>query len=259
MLSGPRRIGEFCWINVLTPAASDAQAFFTAVLGWEYTALPPEMGGHLIKVGGEEVGGMWDTTGPNMPPSTPPGIGLMIRVESADAVSAKANELGGLGKPAFDVGPTGRMAETFDPFKAEMDVWQAGASPGMTADSMHHGTPSWIELATYETEKAGAFWSALFGWRIEKMSMPGMDYSVFHAGDRMVGGMMAITPEMGSFPSHWAVYMTVDDVDAAAAKATANGGSVFMPPVDIQTVGRMAGIASPQGVMFYVITYEMPA
>ena len=60
-------------------------------------------------LGGEEIGGMWDTSSPNMPPNTPPCIGLMIRVESADAVSAKANELGGLGKPAFDVGPTGRM------------------------------------------------------------------------------------------------------------------------------------------------------
>lgn len=258
MLSGPRRIGEFCWINVLTPASAEAQAFFTAVLGWEYTALPPEMGGHLIKVGGEEIGGMWDTAGQNMPPETRAGIGLMIRVESADATSARANELGGLGKPAFDIGPTGRMAETFDPFQAEMDVWQAGVSPGMTAESTRHGVPSWIELATYETEKAGAFWSTLFGWEMKKMEMPGMDYFVFSAGDRMVGGMMAITPEMGSFPSHWAVYMTVDDVDIAAAKAASLGGSVFMSPVNIQSVGRMAGIASPQGVMFYVITYEMP-
>jgi|CXWL01.1.fsa_nt_gi predicted enzyme related to lactoylglutathione lyase len=257
MLSGPRRIGEFCWINVLTPAASDARAFFAAVLGWEYTELP-EMGGHLIKVGGHDVGGIWDTSGPNMPANTPPCIGLMIRVESADAISARANELGGSGKPAFDIGPTGRMAETFDPFKAEMDVWQAGASPGMTADSTHHGVPSWVELATYETAKAGAFWSTLFGWTVKKMEMPEMDYSVFYAGDRMVGGMMAITPEMGSFPSHWAVYMTVDDVDAAAAKATSLGATVFLPPVDIPAVGRMAGIASPQGVMFYVITYLMP-
>lgn len=258
MLSGPRRIGEFCWINVLTPASSEARAFFTAVLGWEYSEIP-DFGGHLIKVGGHEIGGMWDTSSANMPPETPAGIGLMIRVEHADVISARANELGGLGKPAFDIGPTGRMAETFDPFKAEMDVWQAGTSPGMTADSMHHGVPSWIELATYETEKAGAFWSSLFGWTVKKMEMPDMDYSVFYAADRMVGGMMAITPEMGGFPSHWAVYMTADDVDATAAKATALGATIFLPAVDIPTVGRMAGIASPQGVMFYVIKYEMPA
>ena len=37
------------------------------------------------------------------------------------------------------------------------------------------------------------------------------------------------------------------------------GATVFLPAVDIPTVGRMAGIASPQGVMFYVIKYEMPA
>lgn len=33
------------------------------------------------------------------------------------------------------------------------------------------------------------------------------------------------------------------------------GGSVSMPLMEIPSVGRMTGVASPQGVTFYVIKY----
>jgi len=40
-----------------------------------------------------------------------------------------------------------------------------------------------------------------------------------------------------------------------ARVATGLGARVFMPAMDVPTVGRMAGIASSQGVTFYVIKY----
>jgi predicted enzyme related to lactoylglutathione lyase len=250
-----RHIHEFCWINVLTPTPADAQHFFGPLLGWEFVELPGM--GHLIKVGGEDIGGLWDLHAPQTPPGTPAGIGVMVRVADADATSAKANALGGTGKPAFDIGPTGRMAEIVDPTGAMIDIWQAGTSPGMTADGAVHGVPSWIELATPDTAKAGAFYRALFDWQSAPMpgGSPDMEYIVFSMGESMAAGMFGMTPAMGNFPPHWACYMTVRDTDAAIAQATALGGTVHLGPHDVPNIGRIAGVTSPQGVMFYVIAY----
>ncbi|MDX2262637.1 MAG: VOC family protein [Gemmatimonadales bacterium] len=252
---GPRAIGEFCWINVLSPSPVEAQAFYRELLGWEFVELPGM--GHLIKVGGEDIGGIWDLNSPNTPPGTPAGIGVMVRVQSADAISARANALGGRGKEAFDVGPTGRMAEIVDPTGAMIDVWEGHASPGMTADGMAHGVPSWIELLTPDPAVAGEFYRKLFGWTSAPMptGMPGMEYTIFSLGETMAAGMIGITPEMGNFPPHWACYMNVDDIDAAVATTKALGGTVHLEPHDIPNVGRIAGITSPHGVMFYVIRY----
>ena len=257
MPTGPRPIGDFCWINVLTPDPDAARTYFADLLGWTYVELPGM--GHLAQVDGHDIGGVWDLASPNTPPGTPPGIGVMVRVEDADAISARAAPLGGTGKPAFDVGPTGRMAEVADPVGGAIDVWQPGTSPGMTADSSRHGVPSWIECLSHDTARASTFYRDLFGWTAETMPMPGMDYTVFANAGAPVAGMMAITSEMGEMPSVWLAYVTVDDVDATVARSAELGGNVFLPAQDVPTVGRMAGLISPQGVMFHVIRYEARA
>lgn len=251
MPTGPRAVGDFCWINVLTPEPAAAQPFFRAVLGWEFRELPGM--GHIITVDGHDVGGMWDLHAPTTPPGTPAGIGVMIRVADADAIAARAVALGGKATPPFDIGPNGRMGEITDPTGAMIDTWQPAAQPGMTADPTRHGVPSWIEAMVRDAERAAAFYAELFGWtRSTMQAVPGMDYIVFRNGEAMVAGLMQMTPDM-PFPPHWGTYITVDDVDATVATAMAHGGTTTFAPHDIPGVGRIAGIASPGGVHFSVM------
>jgi len=254
MAGRERFVGEFCWINILTPDPAGAQQFFERLLGWGYVEIPGM--GHRVQVGGHDVGGMFDHASPNTPAGVPPGIGLMVRVASADDTAAKAAALGGTAKPAFDIPPQGRMAELYDPNGANLDVWQGMASPGMTADGMEHGVPSWFECFTTDVNKAVNFYSALFGWTAKKPGYAGLDYTTFWLRDDVpVGGMMQISPEMGPMPPHWGVYFTVRDVHATVALALELGGSVTYPVMEIDTVGKFGGLASPQGVMFSVIEY----
>ena len=82
-------------------------------------------------------------------------------------------------------------------------------------------------------------------------------YTVFKAGERMVGGTMA--PQMPGVPNHWHVYFGTDDADATAAKAAELGGTVIVAPFDTP-VGRMAVISDPQGAVFSIIkTAPQPA
>jgi hypothetical protein len=253
MRTGRRGAGEFCWINILSSQLSEAKSFFGALFGWTYVEMPGM--GYRVQVGGREIGGLWDLANPGTPPGTPPGIGVMVKVDSADATVNKVISLGGKAKPAFDIMEQGRMAECFDPNGAQFDLWEPKRSHGADADSSLHGSPSWHETMTTDVARASAFYTSLFGWKAEVMPMEGFEYTSFKLGEEFVAGMMAITPEMGPIPPHWAVYFTVDDVDRTVREALALGAASCVPAQDIPGVGRFSGLTSPQGVMFYVIKY----
>ena len=253
MDTGLRKNGEFCWINMLTPRPAEAMEFFAAVLGWTYFEMPGI--GHGMRVGGRDIGGLFDLEGPNTPPGLPPYIGVMVKVESADAACEVVVALGGTTRPAFDVGGQGRMAVCFDPNGAEFDVWEPKAMPGSDADRSLHGAPSWTENLTTDVGRATAFYSELFGWTPEVKPMPGFDYTVFKHGGTDVAGLMPIPPGKECVKPHWGTYFTVDDADEAARAAVELGGKLFVPPMDIPGIGRFCGVESPQGVKFYAIRY----
>jgi predicted enzyme related to lactoylglutathione lyase len=248
-----RKPGEFCWFNMLTPAPEAARDFYSKLLGWNYVELPGM--GHIVQVDGHDVGGLWDLAGPNTPPGTRAHIGVMFKVESADATSEKVNTLGGKAKPAFDIMDKGRMAVCFDPNGAEFDVWEPRGSHGTDVDSMLHGAPSWVETMTTDAKRATAFYSRLFGWEPEVIKTPSLDYTIFKQVSESVAGMLEITPEMGKMPSSWLTYFTVKDVDRALREATELGGKACMPTTEAAGVGRFCALMSPQGVMFYLIQY----
>ena len=258
MAKGNRRVGDFCWINILTPQPDAARAFFARLLGWTYVEMPGI--GHRAQVDGLDLGGLFDLASPQTPPGTPPHIGVMVKVDSADATVERVRALGGRAQPAFDVMDQGRMAVCFDPNGAAFDVWEGRRGGGMDADGQRHGVPGWFESMTTDVDRAAKFYAALFGWTIEPMPMDGFTYTLFRHGDAYAGGMMAITPDMGELTPHWATYFTDDDADAAARDAPALGATVHIPPMDVPGVGRFCGIVSPQGVPFMVMKYlEAPA
>jgi predicted enzyme related to lactoylglutathione lyase len=66
--------------------------------------------------------------------------------------------------------------------------------------------------------------------------------------------MMAKTPEMpAEVPPYWGVYFAVGDTDATARRVVELGGTIMMPPRDIEP-GRFAIAVDPTGAMFSVIT-----
>jgi predicted enzyme related to lactoylglutathione lyase len=80
---------------------------------------------------------------------------------------------------------------------------------------------------------------------------PGQNYTLLNAGESDVGGCME--PPMPDVPNHWHVYFAVDDADATAAKAAAEGGQIAVEPFDIPSVGRSAVLTDPQGAVFSVL------
>ncbi|OLP53750.1 glyoxalase [Rhizobium rhizosphaerae] len=123
-----------------------------------------------------------------------------------------------------------------------------------------HGRFVWHELMTSDPAAAAAFYAQVVGWTVEDSGMPGLDYRIASAGKDMVAGIMDMPPhlaESGARP-HWLGYIGVDDVDAAAARLTAEGGAVHRAPEDIPGVGRFAVVSDPQGAVYCLFHASTP-
>ena len=119
-----------------------------------------------------------------------------------------------------------------------------------------HGAFSWCDLMTTDVEKAKGFYTRLFGWDTEEMSMPEMNYTVVKAGGKGIGGIMAMPKDAPQgMPPMWGAYVTVDDVDSTARTAEQLGAKLLVPPQDIPKVGRFCVIQDPQGAVISAITY----
>ncbi|HTG39111.1 VOC family protein [Sphingomonas sp.] len=118
-----------------------------------------------------------------------------------------------------------------------------------------HGIPVWYELIADDPDAAQRFYGSILGWGAQDSGTPGIDYRLLGAGDDAhVAGLMRRAEAMP--PATWLIYFGVDDVDAAAAKVTAAGGAVHMPPMTMPGVGRMAMATDPQGHAFYLMRGE---
>ena len=118
------------------------------------------------------------------------------------------------------------------------------------------GAFSWNELMTTDVEAAKAFYSALFGWDVQKCEPCEMDYTMATLGGQDIAGVMAIPKEAAGMPPCWGAYVTVADVDALLPRVTQLGGKTIVPPHDIPEVGRFAVIQDPQGAMLSIISYK---
>jgi predicted enzyme related to lactoylglutathione lyase len=120
-----------------------------------------------------------------------------------------------------------------------------------TFEKYQQGTPSYVELTTPDPEAGAAFYAALFGWDIVETPLPDEAGGGVYRQSRIEGdtvtGISGQMPGMEGHPAFWGVYLTVDDVDATAAKVEGAGGKVEAPPFDVMDVGRMAAIQDPTG------------
>ena len=70
--------------------------------------------------------------------------------------------------------------------------------------------------------------------------------------DSAAGYTMRADERAMNLPSHWNLYIAVENADAAAAKAAQLGGKVLAPAFDVMDAGRMAVIQDPTGAVFVV-------
>jgi predicted enzyme related to lactoylglutathione lyase len=114
--------GMFSWNELMTTDVEGARKFYTDLLGWTTEELQMEGGNYtVIKVGGEEIGGMMIT--PPQAKGVPPHWGAYVTVDDVDATATKANDLGGnILVPPTDIPDVGRFSVVQDPQGAALAI-----------------------------------------------------------------------------------------------------------------------------------------
>jgi predicted enzyme related to lactoylglutathione lyase len=111
------------------------------------------------------------------------------------------------------------------------------------------GSFVWFDIVSRDIPRTKAFYGEVLGWKVLPMPFGDGVYEMATVGEVPIGGYWPA--EAGQAPA-WLSYLSVDDVDAAAARAAAAGGAVLEPPADVPGVGRFARIADPEGATFHL-------
>ena len=104
-----------------------------------------------------------------------------------------------------------------------------------------------IELDTTDLDRAKAFYSGLFDWKLNDLPMPGGSYTLIEVGKGTGGGMMQ-HPMPGAL-SMWLAYVLVDDIGAATKKAMSLGAVVHKDVTEVPGMGWFSIIADPTGAV----------
>ena len=122
-----------------------------------------------------------------------------------------------------------------------------------------HGEICWQELNTKNLGAATAFYTGLFGWKLEQTKTTEIPYQEIHVNERAVGGMMEINDCWGEnwkkIPSSWMTYIAVDDIAESIEKIKKHGGSVRVEPFEAPGVGKMSVVSDPSGIAFSIIQF----
>jgi uncharacterized protein len=179
----------------------------------------------------------------------PPYWTVYVSVDDADKTAAAITGAGGttIAGP-MEVFDAGRLAVFQDPVGSFISIWQPDQHIGSQLVN-EVGTFVWNELATTDLAAARDFYTSVFGWGIEAAGSSDTS-AIFTVDGEVICG--AHTAGDGEFPA-WSVWFSVDDCDATAAQVQQLGGSVFMPPNDMD-FGRGAVVADPHGAAFGIGT-----
>ena len=109
-----REHGAFSWFELTATDVRAAEAFYTRLFGWTTEPWSGDERYTMIKLNGEEIGGMMGACGANR--DKPRGWGMYVTVSDVDATARMVNELGGkvLVEPT-DIQRVGRYCVLQDP------------------------------------------------------------------------------------------------------------------------------------------------
>ena len=236
-------VGRFVWHDHMSGDSDAARRFYADLLGWDFEVWKAgEWDYPMIKVEEQTHGGFGPAQG-----GAPPHWLAHVVVDDVDAAVGRVEAAGGsIVAPAMEIPEVGRMAVIADPQGAVLSLFAPAGDPPAS-----EGVFVWDELLTTDVESAKRFYGEVVGWESRDMDMGNnYVYTIFSSGgaDRAGCGTQPDGEQAG--PPSWLVYLGTDDVDATLDKAKSLGATtVYMEPMDIPTVGRLAVFADPTGAV----------
>ncbi len=249
------RQGDFVWYELLARDVDAAATFYADVVGWRVqdSGMPGMDYRLFVAPDGAMIGGLMA-----MPPDMPAPSWLgYVAVDDVDAATAGFVAAGGTQHmPPTTIPGVGRIAMLTDPQHAALYLMRSESEETSTtfqpADRATPGHFVWNELTAHEQDRAIAFYVDRFGWRQEgAMPMGSLgDYKFLLSGDTAIGAAMGMVPggQVG-----WQYYAMVADIDVAADRIGAGGGTILQGPDQIPGGSYSIVALDPQGTRFGLV------
>ena len=251
---------RFVWHDLNTRDPEGAKRFYGELFNWTFDK--SANGPYLhIQAGSEMIGGIRKMEENEHGPTHWLGyVGVEDVAKTVDTIKQSG---GKVYMPTTDMPNVGTFAVVADPTGAVFAPWKS-ARPD--EDREPTGKPAtstfcWDELLTNDVAKAAPFYTAVFGWAVEKVDMGEMGtYTLFKrsgvkdemGADKNAGGMMQ-SPKDAPHPPFWLCYVAVKDAAATVEKAKKLGGSVMAGPMPIPNVGTFAVLLDAQKAAFAIL------
>ncbi|MDR7037442.1 putative enzyme related to lactoylglutathione lyase [Methylobacterium sp. BE186] len=249
------RANSFVWYQLMTTDTGGAEAFYRAVVGWEAQAWEGEGGPYtVLSADGRPVAGIAPLPDEVKAQDGHPGWSGFVGVADVDAMAERvAAAGGGVRKGPEDLPGVGRFAVVTDPQGAFFVLFQPSGPAMAEAPAGTPGHVGWHELFVTDWVAAFDFYAGLFGWTKDRAVELGPmgTYQTFAANGRAIGGMMNRPPSLPV--SAWGYYVTVPEIDAAAARVTEHGGKVLMGPHEVPGGSFIVQCMDPQGAFFSLV------
>lgn len=252
------------WFDLSSSDPAAAATFYGGLFGWDQEPLGVEFGGYsFFTYRDKMIAGL----GPKPPGQDFPDVWCTY-FQTADIEKAvrEASEAGGsVVAGPMDIPRQGFMAIVADPGSdpatnngrnpqgAVFGLWQPREHKGFQLH-MEVGAPCYFELLSTGYGAAVEFYRTVLGrevvtvsdtdeFRYSQLSLPDANPGEGLAG--IMDGVRFLPPDV---PSHWSIYIGVENADETAAKAAELGGTVIDSPEDTP-YGRLATISDPFGAM----------
>ena len=224
--------------------AADHQSlvrFYGELFGWGLRAvsegytLIDTRGGRGLNggIGRSDTGDPWAT--------------FYVEVDDLQASLDRAEELGGRTVLAITELAGMAFAMVGDPDGLLVGLVRGGGSQERVFQRPSGGDGAavdWFEVLGADAGRSQAFYAELFGWTVPE----GAYGQVFPDGGRGIGGGIGAGGD-----ERWAtVYASVDDVEAALARAEALGGTRVYGPIEAGGQTRTGAFRDPAGNLFGV-------
>lgn len=132
----------------------------------------------------------------------------------------------------------------------------ASAGPAKAGDVRPQlpGKFVWFDLLTNDAAAAETYYGGLFGWTFEVLKGHEPPYKVIRQAGAPIGGLVDMTLRKNDLPeSTWLGYVSVTDVDKAAAAFKEKGGAVLKEPFEVAGLARAAVVTDPQKALLGLI------
>lgn len=251
-----RHVGKVAFVELVTPDLAAARLFYAGLFGWAFQDIPSDTGPFTqVLLDGRIIAGIRQRPAP---PGRRPAWLTFIASTDVDKATANAAQQGAkVFVQPHDIASVGRAALLADPQGAVFAILTttAGDPPDLLAEP---GEWIWSSLVTTDPATDAAFYKALFGYDV--FTLPNSD----DAGHLILGSENFARASVNPIPTSWGTahprwlnYIRVIDATTMAAKVTALGGHVLLPPRLDRHGGRIVVVADPQGALFGLL--EWPA